>query len=105
MTTVIEHTKGHYETKSMPYGQAYVWCSECVVVECDCGETVVLTASKSVCRCGTDHEALVRGNTASGNPQDEPLHPLEREYRDWRDNQDEYLHSEHPYQQELNDID
>ena len=42
MTTVIEHIEGHYETQSMSYGQAYVWYPECVVVECDCGETQIL---------------------------------------------------------------
>ena len=26
MTTVIGHIEGHYEMRSMPYGQAYVWC-------------------------------------------------------------------------------
>jgi hypothetical protein len=66
MTTVIDHVEGHYETKSMSYGRAYIWCPECVVVECDCGEILILTASESVCWCGTDHEALVRETTAFG---------------------------------------
>jgi hypothetical protein len=60
MTTMIDHVEGHYETQSMSSGQAYVWCPECVVVECDCGETVILTALETVCRCGIDHEVLVR---------------------------------------------
>jgi hypothetical protein len=60
MTTMIDHLEGHYETQSMSSGQAYVWCPECVVVECDCGETVILTALETVCRCGIDHEVLVR---------------------------------------------
>ena len=42
MTTVIDHVEGHYATQSMSYGKAYVWCPECVVVECDCGETADL---------------------------------------------------------------
>jgi len=49
MTTVIDHVEGHYETQSISYGKAYVWCPECVVVECDCGQTLILTASGSVC--------------------------------------------------------
>jgi hypothetical protein len=105
MTTVIDHVEGHYETRSMPYGKAYVWYPECVVVECDCGETLILTASEFVCRCGNDHEALVRGNTAFGNPQHETPHPWEQEYREWRDQQDECLRSEKHYQQEWIDID
>ena len=56
MTMVIDHVDGHYQMQSMFYGRVYVWCPECVVVECDCGETVILTASESACRCGVDHE-------------------------------------------------
>src|SRR5215217_5807920 len=78
MTTVIDHVEGHYETKSMSYGRAYIWCPECVVVECDCGEILILTASESVCWCGTDHEALVRETTAFGRPSGEAPHPWDR---------------------------
>jgi hypothetical protein len=102
MTTVIEHSEGHYEARSMSYGRAYVWCPECVVVECDCGETVVLTASASVCWCGIDHEPLVEETMASGNLQHATTHPWDEEYREW---QDEFLRSEKPYQQELRAID
>ncbi len=105
MTTVIDHVEGHYETQRMSYGKAYVWCPECVVVECDCGETLILTVSESVCWCGTDHEALVRETTAFGQPQDEAPHPWDREYREWQERQDEYLRSERLYQQELRAID
>ena len=49
MTTVIERTQGHYEVQETSYGKAYVWCPECVVVECDCGERPILTASQSTC--------------------------------------------------------
>jgi hypothetical protein len=105
MTTVIDHVEGHYETQRTSYGKAYVWCPECVVVECDCGETLILTVSESVCWCGTDHEALVRETTAFGQPQDEVPHPWDREYREWRERQDEYLRSERLYQQELRAID
>jgi hypothetical protein len=105
MTTVIDHVEGHYETQSMSYGKAYVWCPECVVVECDCGETLILTASESVCWCGTDHEALVRETSAFGHSSDEAPHPWDREYREWRERQNEYLRSERLYQQELRAID
>jgi len=105
MTTVIEHIEGHYERRTMPYGQAYVWCPEYVVVECDCGETLIMTTSDSVCRCGTDHEALVRETAAFGRPSEEASHPWEQEYREWRERQDEYLRSEKHYQQELGAID
>ena len=105
MTAVIEHVEGHYETHVVSYGQAYVWCPECVVVRCDCGEMVILTASDFVCGCGIDHEALVRETTASHGPGHEAPHPWDREYREWRERQDEFLRSEKPYQQELDSID
>jgi hypothetical protein len=105
MTMVIDHIEKHYETQSMSYGQAYVWCPECVVVECDCGETLILTASDSVCRCGTDHEALVRRNAAVGQPLDETLHPWDHEFREWREKLHEYIRSEELYQRELSAID
>ena len=94
MTTLVERTRGHYEVQRTSYGQAYVWCPECVVVECDCGERVVLTASESVCRCGADHGALAPGNGVSRRLSGEGLHPWDAEYREWKEKQDEYLRSE-----------
>ena len=105
MTAVIEHVEGHYETHIMSYGQAYVWCPECVVVECDCGEMVILTASGTVCLCGIDHGVLVRGIGAFGSQRYETLHPWDQEYREWLERQDEFLRSEELYQQEWNAID
>ena len=67
MTTVIEHTEGHYEVQRTSYGEAYVWCPECVVVECDRGEL------------GSSEGAL---------------HPWEAEYQEWRKKQDAFLRSE-----------
>lgn len=97
MTTVIERTAGHYQRQSTSYGQAYVWRPECVVVECDCGERIVLTASEHVCRCGADHGALMAGTTTSRRRESEAAHPWEEEYREWREKQDEYLRSESHY--------
>ena len=101
MTTMIERTEGHYEVQKSTYGEAYVWCSECVVEECDCGERPALSASGTVCGCGTDHAALVRGVLAS---QRAP-HPWDAEYHEWRKKQDEYLVSEETYWLELSSLD
>ncbi len=97
MTTVIERTRGHYEVQDTSYGEAYVWCPECVVVECDCGERAVLSPSETVCRCGADHETLVREELASGRSSEEVSHPWDDEYYEWRKKQDEALHSESHY--------
>jgi hypothetical protein len=105
MTTVIEYIEGHYEVQRTSYGEAYVWCPECVVVECDCGERLILSASETVCSCGADHAALVREELAFWGLSEGASHPWEAEYQEWRRKQDEYLVSEKHYQLELNDID
>jgi hypothetical protein len=101
MTTVIECIEGHYEVEETSYGHAYTWRPEHVVVECDCGERVVLTASETVCSCGADHAALVWESLAS---QKAP-HPWDAEYGEWRKKQDEYLVSEETYELELSRLD
>lgn len=105
MTTMIEHTEGHYEVKRTSYGEAYVWCPECVVVECDCGERPVLTASKTICHCRTDHAALIRNELASLRMSDGASHPWDAEYDQSRRKQDEYLVSEETYWLELSRLD
>jgi hypothetical protein len=101
MTTVIECTDGHYKVQETSYGEAYVWCPEFVVVECDCGQRLVLSASETVCSCGTDHAALIRNVLASQSAS----HPWDVEYDEWREKQDEYLHSEDTYSLELSRLD
>ncbi len=41
------------------------------MVECDCGEKLMLTTSEAVCRCGTDHTSLVCEERVS----DGKMHP------------------------------
>jgi len=101
MTTVIECTRGHYDVQKTTYGEAYVWCPECVVVECDCGERPVLSVTETVCSCGRDHAALVRGLLSARRAS----HPWDAEYHKWRKKQDEYLVSEATYWLELCSLD
>ncbi len=101
MTTVIEYTEGHYEVQETPYGEAYVWCPECVVVQCDCGVRAVLSISETACRCGTDHATLIRRVLASQSAS----HPWEAEYDEWRNKQAENLLSEDTYSLELSRLD
>ena len=95
MTTMIECTEGHYEVQKASYGEAYVWCPGCVVVECECGERSVLSASKTVCSCGADHKTLVSEELASRRSSGEAPHPWDDEYRKWRKEQDECLRREY----------
>ena len=104
MSKVIERTQGHYEVQETSYGEACVWCPECMVIECDCGERPVLSASLTTCGCGTDHRAVVWEQLASRRSSEEVSHPLEDEYREWRKEQEELLHSESHYWLEWRDI-
>ena len=104
MTTVIECTEGHYEVQETSYGKDYVWSTECVVVECDCGDRPVLSASETVCGCGADHAALVREVLASRQASDRTLHPWEVEYQEWLRKND-YFVSEETYWLELSRLD
>ena len=100
MATVIERTEGHYEVEKVPYGRDFNWCPDCVVVQCDCGERLELTATEATCGCGADHAALVHAALDSRKgPGEDPR--LEDEHRRWSEDKDEYLHSEDNYWQEL----
>lgn len=71
----VERTEGHYEAQEVEFGKVYRWCPESVVVECDCGERVILTLSMATCRCGADHTAVVREGLTVRRPEDATLHP------------------------------
>jgi hypothetical protein len=101
MAAVIEYIDGHYEVHKTSYGEDYIWCHGCVVVECDCGERSVLSASETVCDCGTDHAALINEVLSS---QREP-HLWDAEDHKWRRKEDEYLVSEETYWLELSRLD
>jgi len=49
---VIEHERGYYEVREVPYGKVYDWRPERVVFECRCGEKHVLSGSEIACACG-----------------------------------------------------
>ena len=104
MTNVIECVEGYYEVEHTSSGHAYIWRPEHVVVECECGERVILTTSETVCSCGVDHTALVREELASRKVSDGATHPWEAEYQEWR-RKNAYLISEETYQLELNAVD
>jgi hypothetical protein len=57
---VIKRIPAHYEVQDVEMGKVYRWCPESVLIECDCGETPTLTASRrTACGgCGADHAAL-----------------------------------------------
>jgi hypothetical protein len=95
MTTVIERNEGHYKVHKVPYGKDYVWCPRCVLVECDCGERLVLTPVKGECKCGRDHTTLVREELAVRGSEEGVLVPWRDEYRNWLESK--WRRSEHDH--------
>jgi hypothetical protein len=66
MATTIERSEDHYEAKGTSYGEAHICdARSCLVLECVYGESLLLTFSEAVCRCGADHTVLVREKGAS----------------------------------------
>jgi hypothetical protein len=64
---VIERVAEHYYVQEMPFGRAYKWAPEHVVVECSkCGERTTHKRSEIIgsevtsCGCGEDHMAGIR---------------------------------------------
>jgi hypothetical protein len=89
----------------VPYGEAYVWCPESVVVKCECGARLALSTSETVCSCGADHALLVSEKLSSHTTPDGTLHPWDAEYREWVKEQGESLLSEETYWLELRALD
>jgi hypothetical protein len=74
---VVERVQPHYEVQEMEFGKVYKWRPERVVVECQCGQRLSLTASttSSCVECGTDHTIAVKEASTDGWQSDENLHP------------------------------
>ncbi len=104
MTTVIRHTRGHYEVRELPFAKDFDWCPECVVLECDCGQILELTASEATCECGADHLSLVKEELEL-RAMGEDRRPLEDECEQWRTERERYLRSEDDEWQEWTELD
>ena len=74
MATVVERTEGRYEVQEVEFGKVYRWCPECIVIECDCGESPTLNRSMTACECGADYAATVQ-ELVSLRSNEEALHP------------------------------
>ena len=75
MPTVTQRDAGRYEVQELEFGMVYKWRPERVIVECDCGARLALTASSTTCDCGADYRALVREELSKGRLEDQVLHP------------------------------
>jgi hypothetical protein len=51
---IIERVEARYEVREVPFGKVYEWHPAYVVLECDCGKQLILTATSTTtaCPCG-----------------------------------------------------
>ncbi len=83
---MIKCIEGHYEVQEVELGRVYRWCPECVVVECCCGERLILTRSEATCdKCGAEHRAIVREELAARRSEEDEV---SRPWRSWRSSGD-----------------
>jgi hypothetical protein len=74
---VIEYLEGRYTAQEEPFGVAYKWSPEHVVIECKCGARPTLTATMTICSgCGVDHALIARRElNGSHKTEEKVLHP------------------------------
>ncbi len=85
MVKVIERVNAHYEVQDVEMGKVYRWCPESVVVECECGKKLTLTASKNACsECEMDHKAIVEEVLEARPEQEEEQEEVKHPWRSLR---------------------
>jgi hypothetical protein len=98
MVQILEHVQAHYESCEVPFGKVYAWHPDSLVLECDCGEKVTLSATSttSTCgRCGADLGAFVHDiREREGRVPDNLTHPW---FYDARERAQQHEHDEAAY--------
>ena len=108
MKRIIEDVEAHYESREVPFGKSYQWHPEHVLLECECGERLTLSASSTTttCRCGAEHAPTVcEIQKREGQLPDKTLHPWHHDSKERAEQhqQDEAAHpKESPWR--YNDI-
>ncbi len=52
MTRIIVRVEAHYDAHEVPFDCACKWHPAYTVLECDCGEKLVLTGTSTITTCG-----------------------------------------------------
>jgi len=75
VTKLLERLKAHYEVEDLEMGKVYRWCPERALLECTCGEELILSAFNTTCpECGADHAFIVE-EVLEARPEDKGDHP------------------------------
>src|SRR5829696_3440674 len=80
MVQILERVQAHYENHQMPFGKVYAWHPDSLVLECECGEKVTLSATSSTTttcgRCGADLDTFAHDiREREGRLPDNLTHP------------------------------
>jgi hypothetical protein len=97
MTTTKERVEGHYEVQEVPYGKVYKWTPGHAVVECECGQLMLVDAATTAATCptcGAEHDASAVEGLEGNKPlvEQEAYNPEHRAYEEWQREQEA-----HPY--------
>ena len=75
MTKLLERLEAHYEVEDLEMGKVYRWCPERALLECTCGEELILSAFNTTCpECWADHASIVE-EVLDARPEDKGDHP------------------------------
>ena len=99
MSRIEKATPAHYESHEVPFGRSYEWHPEQIIVECDCGQKLLLTGTSNLpsCpECGLDYGSLVHEirRREKRRLRDEDEHPWQ--YDD-QGQEDQHLRDEQAY--------
>jgi hypothetical protein len=98
VTRIIEDIAAHYETNEFPFGRSYEWHPEHIIVECDCGQKLLITGTSNIptCpQCGADYASLVHDiRHREERSHDEDVHPWDH---DAQDQAEQHLEDEAAY--------
>ena len=87
MAKVIERLDAGYEIQEVKFGKVYKWRPERVMLECECGKRLSLSASTTSClECGRDHGLVVKeASMDNWHQSDQTLHPWRYNYSEDRE--------------------
>jgi hypothetical protein len=73
---VIERLDACYEVQELEFGKVYKWQPERIVLECECGQRLSLTASSTSCiECSRDHMVAVQKASTNRHQSAQTLRP------------------------------
>jgi hypothetical protein len=90
---VIERIAEHYDVQEVEFGKVYMWCPECVIMQCSkCGKSMTLTKSELIgtepdCECGMGHTISAREEVAI-KLLDEDYEAHHHPWRSWQTSKD-----------------